>query len=208
MEDVDVILGGIGPHVELDDPDAPLERLDDWDVAAVAAELVAGEVGVVAGVYEVVGERRGHVVVDLGLAGGRVEVVGEEEAAVEVVEGDERASDTRDAGAAMADLVEEAVDVAVAVVAGGVEVAAEAVGVHVGPGAGVLGEEDADVVGRRRVAPVEAALEDEAALVRPHGPVARVAPSIDRFLCSALLCFKRREGRPRRKGRPMMELLD
>ena len=48
----------------------------------------------------------------------------------------------------------------------GVEVAAEAVGAHVGPAAGVEGEEGADVVGRGGVPGVEAALEDEAALVR------------------------------------------
>ena len=57
MEDVDVVLGGVWPHVELDDPDAPLQRLDDGHVAAVAAELVPGEVGVVARVDVVVGER-------------------------------------------------------------------------------------------------------------------------------------------------------
>jgi hypothetical protein len=45
VEDVDVVLCGIGPHVELNDPNSSLERLDDGNVAAVAAVLVAGEVG-------------------------------------------------------------------------------------------------------------------------------------------------------------------
>lgn len=175
MEDVDVVPGGIGPHVELDDPDALLQRLDDGDVAAVAAELVAGEVGVVARVDEVVGERRGHVVVHLRAADGRVEVVGEEEA-VEFFEGDERPPHPRDARAPLpvADLVEEPVGGGLRIVvfgagALGLEVAAEAVGAHGGGTAGVVGEEGAHVVRRRRVRPAVAAPEAEAALVRAHG---------------------------------------
>lgn len=51
MEDVDVVPGGVGPHVELDDPDAPLQRLDDGGVAAVAAELVSVSVSEVVSSY-------------------------------------------------------------------------------------------------------------------------------------------------------------
>lgn len=166
MEDADVILGGVGPHVELDDADAPLESPDDGEVAAVAAELVAGEVGVVAGVDEVVGERGGHVVVHLPLPvpDGWVQLVGEEES-VEVVHRQEWECPPhpRDAPAAplqLPDLLHQPLHVHVAVLAGGLEVGAEAVGGHVGATAGgVVGEEGADIVGRRRVVPAEAALE-------------------------------------------------
>ena len=70
----------------------------------------------------------------------------EEEVAVEVVEGEQRSGEAWEAGAALlleADLVEQAVHLGVVqgvLVARGVEVAAEAVGAHVGPAAGVEGE--------------------------------------------------------------------
>jgi len=86
----------------------------------------------------------------------------EEEVAVEVVEGEQRSGEAWEAGAALlleADLVEQAVHLGVVqgvlLVARGVEVAAEAVGAHVGPAARVEGEEGADVVGRGRVPGVE-----------------------------------------------------
>jgi hypothetical protein len=183
-EDVDVVLCGIGPHVELNDPDSSLERLDDGKVAAVAAELVAGEVGVVARVDEVMRERLRHVVVHLRVRhGGRVQVGGEEEA-VEVVEGEERARqarDVRDGAAALeVDLFQQAVNVRVLraplATADGVEVAAEDVGAHVRTPTGVEGEEGADVLRRRRILGVEAALEDEAELVR--GAHFRLSPQV------------------------------
>lgn len=173
MEDVNVVLCGIGPHVELDDSDPSLERPDDGNVAAIAAELVAGEVRVVARVDEVVGERLRHVVADLRLRQRRVQVGGEEEA-VEVIERQQRARQARDARAAAAplvpDLIEQAVHAGVfqraLAVARGLEVAAEAIGAHVRAPAGVVREDGADVVRRGRVTGVETALEDEAALVR------------------------------------------
>ena len=131
------------------------------------------------GVDEVVGERARHVVVHLVVSEGRVEVV-REEVAVEVVEGEERAGQAREAGAVaalvllQADLLQQPLHLGVVqprrLLLCGVQVASQAVGAHVGTPAGVEGEEGADVLGRRRVAGVEPALEDEAALVRgAHG---------------------------------------
>jgi hypothetical protein len=122
----------------------------------------------VSGVDEVVGKRARHVVVHLRVTDGRVEVV-REEVAVEVVEREERAGEARDAGTALDDLLQQPLHLGL-LLARGHQVASQIVGAHVGSPAGVDGEKGADVLGRRRVAGVEPALEDEAALVRgAHG---------------------------------------
>ena len=65
MKDLDLVLGGVGPEVELDDPDAVEEGLNDGPLAAAAAQLVPRQVRVVARVDEVVRQRPTHVLVHL-----------------------------------------------------------------------------------------------------------------------------------------------
>ena len=57
MKDLDLVLGGVGPEVELDDPDAVEEGFHDGPLAAAAAQLVPRQVRVVARVDEVVRQR-------------------------------------------------------------------------------------------------------------------------------------------------------
>jgi hypothetical protein len=65
VEDLHVVLGGVGPEVQLDHPDAVVEGLHDGPLAAPAAQLVPRQVRVVARVDEVVRQRQAHVLVYL-----------------------------------------------------------------------------------------------------------------------------------------------
>lgn len=53
MENMYIILGGIRPNIQFNHSDTSLQGIYDGHIAAVAAQLVSSEIGVVAGKYEV-----------------------------------------------------------------------------------------------------------------------------------------------------------
>ena len=66
MKNIHIVLWRIGPHIEFNDSNTSLQRLYNWDVTGVTIELVPSEVGIMPGEYEIVRERRWHVLVNLG----------------------------------------------------------------------------------------------------------------------------------------------
>ena len=65
MKNMNIVFGRIRPDIKLHHSDPSLKRLDDRNVAAVAAELVSRQVRVVAGVDEIVGQRSCHILMNL-----------------------------------------------------------------------------------------------------------------------------------------------
>jgi hypothetical protein len=65
VENINVIFRRIWPDVQFNYADSQLQCLDDGKITAVTAELITGQIRVVPGVNEIVGQRCVHVLMDL-----------------------------------------------------------------------------------------------------------------------------------------------
>lgn len=60
-----IIFGGIRPDIKLHNSHTSLQSLNYRNVAAIAAQLISGQIRIMSGVYEIVGQRSCHILMNL-----------------------------------------------------------------------------------------------------------------------------------------------
>lgn len=65
MKNIYVIFLRVGPQIKLDDSHAALQRIDNRHIAGITAQLVPGQVRIVASVNVIVGQWSSHILMDL-----------------------------------------------------------------------------------------------------------------------------------------------
>lgn len=65
MKNLHIIFLGVRPYIQFNYPHTFLQGIYDGAIAAGTAELIPGQIGIVTRIYEIMRQRRSHIMVHL-----------------------------------------------------------------------------------------------------------------------------------------------